>query len=163
MELIREYLLSVTAAALLCGIIQSFAGEKGSSAAMLRLVCGIFLSLTVIRPISQIQLKEISFFTSDIMAEAQNAVEEGEDYARRAMARHIKEETEAYILTKAQELGADLSLHVAVSGDDPPIPIAVTVTGQVSTYVRHQLMNMIETDLGIPEEDQKWITSNSSS
>lgn len=163
MELIREYLLSVTAAALLCGIMQSFAGEKTSSAGILRLVCGIFLSFTVIRPIADIQFKEISVFPSDIMADAKSTVEEGEDYARRAMARLIKEEAEAYILDKARSLGAELSVDVTVSNDEPPVPMAVTLIGQVSPYVKQQLMRTMETDLGIPEEDQQWKASNSSS
>lgn len=162
MEHIREYLLSVTAAALLCGIIQSLAGEKSGSAGILRLVCGIFLSLTVIRPVSEIHLDELSLFPSDIIQDAEFAAEEGADYAKQAMARLIKEEAEAYILSKAQALRADLSVKIIVSTDDPPIPIAVTLTGNVSPSIRKQLGMMMESDLGIPKEDQKWISNSNS-
>ena len=163
MEHIREYLLSVTAAALLCGIIQSLIGGKGSTASILRLVCGIFLSFTVIHPIADIQINEIAVFPSHIMTDAQYAVEEGEDYAKRAMARHIKEEAEAYILDKAQAMGAELSVDVGVSEDEIPVPFQVTITGQISPYTKGQLMKILEKDLGIPEENQQWKALNSSS
>lgn len=161
MEHIREYLISVTAAALLCGLIQSMAGEKGSAAGILRLVCGIFLALTVVRPVAQIKLEEFSLLTSDIMQEAENAAAEGEDYAKRALSRHITEQTEEYILDKARSYGAELSVDVTLGDGEEPIPVAVTITGQFSPYAKAQLSAQIESELNIPEEDQKWIRSNS--
>lgn len=160
MEHIREYLISVTAAALLCGIIQSMAGEKGRSAGILRLVCGIFLALTVIRPVARIQLREFSLMTSEITEQAQAAAAEGEDYAKRALSRHISEQTEAYILDKAKTYGAEISAEITVAGEQP-VPVAVAIRGQFSPYARRQLCELIESELNIPEEDQTWITSDS--
>lgn len=161
MEHIREYLISVTAAALLCGMIQTITGEKSSSAGIVRLVCGIFLALTVIRPVAQIQLREFSLTTSEIMEQAQLAAGEGEDYAKRALSRHITEQTEAYILDKAKIYGAEISVEVTVETVDQPVPAAVTITGKYSPYARTQLSALIASELNIREEDQTWITSNS--
>lgn len=156
MEGIREYLISVTAAALLCGILRSLTGEKGSVNGLLRLVSGIFLALTVIRPVKELTLGEFSFLPSDLLTEARAASEEGADYAQRAMERLIKEQCEAYILDKAQALGADIQVDIRVSGDSTPVPISSVVSGDLSPYAKSQLKQALETDLGIPEEDQQW-------
>lgn len=163
MEHIWEYLLSVTAAALLCGILQSLTGEKGSTAGIIRLICGIFLALTVIRPIADIQLQEFSFLPSDVMEDAQIAVQEGEDYANAAKARLIKEQAEAYILDKARLYGAEITADVTLSQDDPPVPVGCNISGALSPYAKQQLKGLIADELGIPEEDQQWTVSSSSS
>lgn len=157
MEGIREYLLSVTAAALLCGIVQSFVGEKGSTAGILRLICGIFLCCTVMRPVVRIQLGDFADLTSEILLEANSAASEGADYARQAKSRLIKEEAEAYILDKARVYGAHIRAEVTLTGDDPPMPQGCVISGAVSPYARQQLMEIMESELGIPEENVKWI------
>jgi hypothetical protein len=163
MEHIREYLLSVTAAALLCGILQSITGQKGSAGGILKLVCGIFLSFTVISPIAEIRLLDLNWSPSDVISEAQTAVEDGKDYAMRAMERHINEQAQAYILDKARALDAQIQVDIRVSEEDPPVPVGCTIQGEFSVYARKQLTTIIREDLGIPEEEQIWITSNSKS
>lgn len=156
MEGIREYLISVIAAALLCGILKSLVGEKGSISGLLRLICGIFLALTVIRPLKDFSLTDFSPLSSDLMNEARSASDEGVDYARQAIARHISEACEAYILDKAQTLGAHIRVEIQVSGDSTPVPVSCEISGELSPYARNQLKQILEKDLGIPEEDQKW-------
>ena len=157
MEHIREYLLSVTAAALVCGIVRSLTAGKGSIAGIIRLICGIFLSLTVIMPVMDIDLRRMDFPAAGIMQEAGEAVSEGEDYAKRAMARLIKEQSEAYILDKARSYGLDISVEITVGNEDTPVPVASRIKGRISPYAKGQLAKILEYDLGIPEEDQKWI------
>lgn len=157
MEGIREYLISVTAAALLCGILKSLAGEKGSTGGFLRLICGIFLALTVIRPLKEFTLRDIVPISADWMQEAQSASDAGVDYAQQAMARHISETCGAYILDKAQTLGAEIQVEIRVSGDSTPVPVSSEISGELSPYAKNQLKQILEMDLGIPEEDQIWI------
>ena len=156
MEGIREYLISVTAAALVCGIVKSLTGEKGSIRGILGLICGVFLSLTVIRPLKDISLQDFPHLPDDMMLQAQSFSEEGVDYAKQAMARHISESCEAYILDKAQALGADIQVDISVSRDTSPIPVSSMISGELSPYARNQLKQILKTDLGIPEEDQQW-------
>jgi hypothetical protein len=160
MDRIREYLLSVTAAALLCGILRQLAGEKGSTAALIRLLCGIFLSLTVVSPLAKLRLGELPFDPREVLADARESAEEGADYARSAMARHIKEQTEAYILDKAAAYDAEITVEVAVEGD-PPVPVACTLRGRASVYAKRQLSAILQQELGIREEDQYWISESS--
>ena len=156
MEHIREYLISVTAAALLCGILQSLAGQKSSNTGLLKLICGIFLSLTVIRPLADIRLEEFEIWTRQIHADAESAVAEGANYAKQAMIRQIKEQSEAYILNKAASYGSTVSAEVTVEGD-PPLILSCTIQGNLSPYAQKQLSRILEEDLGIREEDQRWI------
>ena len=157
MEHIREYLLSVTAAAIFCGLLKSLSAKQGSTGGILRLICGIFLTLTVIRPLADIHPEDLDLFSHQIRQDAHAAVEAGEDYGKTAMARIIKEETEAYILDKALAFDADITVEVTVSGD-PPVPTGCFIRGKLSPYARRQLKHILEQDLGIGEEAIQWIS-----
>lgn len=156
MEGIREYLVSVTAAALLCGIIRSLAGEKGGSGGLLRLICGIFLALTVIRPLKELDLSNIPILPADLMAEAQSVSAQGAEYTREASELIIKQRCEAYVLDKARELEAQIRVEIELSREGDPIPVSSRVTGELSPYAKGKLSSILKTDLGIPEEDQQW-------
>lgn len=157
MEGIREYLITVTAAALLCGILKTLTGGKGNIFGLLQLICGIFLILTVIRPLKDISLREFDLLPANLMEEAKAVSYEGADYARQATARLIKEQCEAYILDKAQALGAQIRIDIRVSDDRNPIPVSSVISGDLSPYARNQLGHVLEKDLGIAKEDQQWI------
>ena len=158
MDGIREYLISVTAAALLCGILKSLMGEKGSSAALIRLICGIFLALTVIRPLKELNLKDFSLLPTGLLEEARLTSGEGEEYTRQAKEDLIIPQCEAYILDKAQTLEANVRVEILISQEGEPVPTGSIITGNLSPYARNQLSKTLEEDLGIPQEDQKWKT-----
>ena len=158
MDGIREYLISVTAAALLCGILKSLMGEKGNSAALVRLICGIFLALTVIRPLKELNLKDFSLLPTGLLEEARLTSGEGEEYTRQAKEDLIIQQCEAYILDKAQTLEASIQVEIRISQEGDPVPVGSIITGNLSPYARNQLSKTLEEDLGIPQEDQKWKT-----
>ena len=151
MEHIREYLLSVTAAALLCSMIRCLTGKNG----IVQMLCGIFLLLTMIRPISDISIRNLPWMNHGITEKAENAVAEGKDYADAAMTRFIKEQCTAYILDKANLFDSHICAEFTLSADHRPVEC--TIRGNVSFYAKEQLSEILETDLGIPREDQKWI------
>lgn len=157
MEALREYVLSVAAAGILCGILKSILGEKGAAGGTVKLICGLFLAFTVIRPIANIQLSDFAVFTSSISQDAREAVSRGEKLAQESRTDIIKAETEAYILDKAKALNAILQAEVTVGTDG--IPAAVCITGQWSPYARVQLAQILTEELGIAKEDQTWIAS----
>lgn len=157
MDALREYILSVTAAAVLCGILRSIVGEKGTAAGLVKLICGLFLAFTVIRPVAEVELTEFTLLTADISEDAREAVSTGEDYARDSLSQIIKSEAEAYILDKAQAYGAEIQVVVSLSGDAQPVPEKVRITGDLSPYAKTQLQSMITEDLGIPKENLTWM------
>lgn len=157
MEGMREYLLSVTAAAMLCGIVGALTGEKGSQGGLVKLISGLFLCFTVISPIAEVKISDFSDFASDILTEGELAAQEGEDYSAQALRQIISDETRAYIMDKARTYGAEIDVKVTLSEDETPVPESCTISGSVSPYVRQQLKKMLISDLGIPEENQTWI------
>lgn len=149
------YLITVTAAALICAIAVK-AVKNGTIHSLIRLLCGVFMALTVVSPWLKIRIDSLSDITSVIWNDASAAAGTGENLAREAMVSYIKEKTQAYILDKAKVLGVSLDVEVTVSGDDIPIPEGVIVTGAVSPYNRSILTDYIRENLGIDTEAQIW-------
>ena len=65
--------------------------------------------------------------------------------------------TTSYILSKAESLGAKLEVTVELSDELYAKPVAVQLTGAVSPYAKQTLTQMIEEELGLNREAQRWI------
>lgn len=157
MEAAGRYIVSVSAAAILCGILKSILPSKGTHAAILRLVSGIFLSLVTIQPLAHVDLVALPAISDAYVSEAQSAAAQGEFQSRRAAADIIKAQAEAYILDKARLLHGELTVEVTLSDGEPPIPVSVRLTGSISPYAKSRLSAILQEDLGISKENQIWI------
>ena len=155
-DTVKDYLLSIAAAALVCGIVNSIAGKTGSISQLLKLLCGLFLAATVIKPLVDIRVESILDFTKDLTLKGEMAVSQGEDMASEEMKRIIKEKTEAYILDKANALGAEITVEVALKDY---IPAGVTIMGDISPFAKSSLSATIAQELDISPEEQIWIRS----
>ena len=156
MEDIRTYILSVVAAAVICGGVRMLFGKKGGTSALISALCGIFMAFVLISPLRELDFSVYGDYFSGFMEEAKVVVKEGEVTALQEQRAFIKQEAEAYILDKAVSLGADVSVVVTVSETTPPTPIQITVQGAVSPYVKKVLKSYLEEQFGIPEEAQTW-------
>lgn len=156
MEELKAYLISVTAASVICGILNALAGKKGSVTSIIKLLTGLFLALTVIRPVVKISFDEFDQYMDAVSVEANAAVSDGENMASQELASIIKAKAEAYILDKAASLGVDLEVDVILSNTAPPMPVEVVLAGAVSPYAKVQISTMIAEDLGISKEAQQW-------
>lgn len=154
---IREYLLTVTAAAIVCSIAKHLAGDKSTAGKITKVVSGIFLTITVISPIKEFQLSKMDGLLDDYRIMAYETAQSGADMANTAMGDIIKEKTEAYILEEAKKMDVDISVEVKLSESEPPIPDQVIITGIVSPYKKNVLSQYISDNLGISREKQKWI------
>lgn len=157
MDQIRQYLLCVCAAAILCGIANGIIEKKGSYSSVLKLITGLILALTVISPLVKIQWADVTQYVEGMTSDADDAVADGEAMAYEAEAAIIKSQTEAYILDKAASMGLNIEVEVTLSSSDPPLPCAVSVKGSVSPYSKALLSQYISEELGISEENQQWI------
>lgn len=153
---IAKYLISITAAAILCGAVTALLGKEGTVAAMGKLLCGLFLTLTMLSPLIGGQLEKWEWLLDDISLDAADAVREGEESAQAALVASIKSQTEAYILDKAAELDVEVSVEITRIAGTPPLPVAVTISGSVAPAARAQLERILEEDIGIPKEEQRW-------
>jgi stage III sporulation protein AF len=155
MEPIREYLLSVSVAAMFCAVARRLLERKGTPAAMGKLLTGLFMTFTVLSPLTDLSIGPLRDFTEDFRQQAQQAVQEGEAYANSSLRKGISERTKAYILDKAEAFGADLQVDVILSDDLYPVPEQVRLSGNVSPYAKMQLKKIL-VELGISEENQIW-------
>ncbi len=151
---LKEYLLSVTAAALVCALVRRLLAGKGSAEAMGKILAGIFMILTALTPLTQFRLPEL--LELPFSGDSQAAVAHGEELAQKELAAGISDRVEAYILEKAAAMGAYLTVDVVLSHDPIPVPVKVCLQGSISPYARQKLQTMIQTDLGINKENQVW-------
>ena len=155
---IRQYILSVTSAAIICAVIRELVGQKSGYLKVINLIAGIFLTVTVVAPWSKLEIDEFENYIQGFSADAESVVSIGEAYRQEEMSRLIKSQTEAYILDKADSLGIALQADVIVADSDPIIPYSVTVySGSIAPYKREQLKQYIANELAIPEARQTWI------
>lgn len=148
------YILSVTAAAILVAILRALAGQ-GTSAGLIRLLGGIFMALTVISPVLDIELPDFQAWFSQYAAAGEAAAAEGAamgDAARQAI---ISDQLEAYIQDKAASLGETVTAEVHPDPDGTPG--TVVISGSISPQTRQALSEWLETTLEIGEEAVQWI------
>ena len=153
MEGIRQYIISVTTAAVLCGILTSLVGGKHIKPVWM-LIVGIFMTLTAIRPLADIDLGAVPTLTEGYSSLAEEAVQAGESMMTAQTQAIIKSRLEAYILDKAERMG--VSLTVEISLGESGLPVSVRLSGDVSPGAKSRLRSIIATDLGIPKEAQTW-------
>lgn len=156
MDGIRTYILSITAAAIISGILSSILGKKGTIGTVGTMLCGIFLSIAVVRPLAKIQVGDWSDWLNQLSLDAGYAVSDGEKIASDAMAAIIKSEAEAYILDKAASMELSLEVSVTVNNEQLPTPESVLIRGPVSPHEKNTLAQIIAQDLGIAKENQQW-------
>ena len=155
MQEIRKYILSLVAAALICSIVKILIDNNSTHGKVIFLICGIFLTITVIAPLVDIQIPNLELFTNSFMEEAENAAAYGKGLANNEYRSIIKSTAESYILEKASSMNATIEVDITLDEIDA-IPKYVSISGDVSPYVKQNLSNYLKDTLDIPEEHQKW-------
>ena len=156
MDAIKDYMISVTAAALICGIVSSLSGRNSSVSKLMKLLCGLFLATAVIKPLVDVRIDNIYNFADNLTVSGNLAVSKGENMASEEMKRIIKQKTETYILDKAKALGAEITVEVVL---EDYVPASVTITGDISPFVKSHLSASITQELNILLEEQIWVRS----
>lgn len=154
MQQFGRYVVSLTAAALVSGILLSMF-PKGVIRWLIQLVCGVFLTITALSPLTDVAIPDFSERIPDYRSRGEALSCMGENLAREETRVRIKQILEAYILDKAATAQAEITAEISVSDDG--IPESVILTGTFSGDARQQLEAVITNDLGIPKENQQWI------
>ena len=157
MEALAQYILTVTSAAMIFGILQSLLDKKGSAAALIQFIGGLFLAFTVIKPVANLNFEiptDIPFYLS---VEGIRISEQGQEIAHSQLYNSIKQRCETYILDKALDYQTPLGVQIQLSQDNVPIPIAVCLKGSTSPFVKNSLQVWLEENMGISRENQLWI------
>ena len=149
-----QYLISITAAGILCGFVKVAFESNSASNAVIRLIAGLIMVFTVIAPITNAELVELPVLSAEMTTDAYSASTIGKEMAQLAVDSIITEELEAYILDKAASVGADIQVELRLSES---CPAGIVIFGSVSPGTKQQLQQVLETDLGIAKENQQWI------
>lgn len=152
----KEYVLSVVAAAIVCAVVRVFLNKKTAIGHISGLLSGILMAITVLAPLGNITFNGISEFWDDLSGDAEKYVLQGAFIAENEKADIIKDQSEAYILDKANRMGLQITVEVELDGQNGNIPHSVVVSGNVSPYAQMQLGSYMEQNLGIAKENQKW-------
>lgn len=158
MDVLQQYIFPVICVCLLCCILQLIFTGNNHMMPLIKMCTGLVLSLTVFMPLIQNKSFKLEFQMDELVAEKVDAVEEGEKRALETLSTIIKENTEAYILEKANGLGMDIHPEITLSNDNPPVPYAVTIEGMCTPFARKQLSVYLHQNLGLSEEYQTWIS-----
>ena len=118
------------------------------------------MALTILSPLTGIDPERWNVSFSDFGDDAQAVVEDAKLAVQKELATDIKARTEAYILDKAGALELDIDVLVTVGEGAIPIPAGVEVLYSGSESKRLQLQTVIEEDLDISKENQRWIRRN---
>ena len=154
MDAIGKYLISITAAAVICSIIRGFSEKLSVSKALVVMITNLFLLVTIISPIRKIRISDISIFPKEMITDGSAYIQEGTKLAEVAKEQIIQKEIEAYILDRAQAIG--LRVDVEVLLDETDLPTHIIIQGTASPYKQQQLSNEIQSQLGIEQENLEW-------
>lgn len=156
MDDIRQYILSVIAAALICSIVNGLITGKSAYSAVVKLISGLFLTITIIAPLTNIQLTDPVSYFDELSREAEAIASSGQLAADQERTALIKKKMEAFILDKAAEMNVEITVDIILD-DELTVPQKVTLTGTVSPYSKRMLTQYIQENLGVAEEDQIWM------
>lgn len=140
-------------AALACGILKGLAGESFFKK-QISLLCGLLLTFTLVSPVLDLELPSLDSIVIPFSEDAAAISGRGEAQTQDAIAAIIQQEMEAYIHSRAEALGAEVQAQVSLN--EALLPKSVQLDGTVSTALRMQLSEILESELGIPKEQQIW-------
>ncbi len=139
-------------------LVVSGALVKGSSGQRVcKLAGSLLLLLVTVGPILRIDEEDwenMLRLDTQVMEEAEQGLEEQNNFLYESI---IEEETEAYILDKADSLGMTCQVEVVVQWEDEiPQPWSACVTGTWNQTQQEALAGVLEAELGIPRQRQSF-------
>ena len=156
LELIRQWLLGITAAAMLVALAEALCPD-GNIRGILRLTGGLVLLTAVLTPLLRLDTEALGRALTEYRLELDGAAARLEEENETLMRDIIEEQAAAYIQDKAAGLGITcLAAVEAEGGGDWPVPTAVTVTGALTAEQRETLTRTIEADFAVPAERQTY-------
>ena len=156
MAFLARSMLRIISVSLICGFVTSLTG-KSRTAGEIRLLCGCVLLITLLSDLKPLLRIPAGDMIERSILEAKQQSLYGEQQARENMEAIIKDSCEAYILDKAEELAAPVTVQVELSDEDIPVPCGAVITGHISGEAKAELSRILAEDLGISKEAQLWI------
>ena len=154
MEAWKGYVLDVLVVSVTISVFQQILPDN-SRKEILHLLCGILLTVVILMPLSDVPLNDFLDFTQYMPESSDYLLARGTETAEAAKRQYITNRCEAYILDKAEALGAEILPIVQV--DEAFLPVYAEIQGDLKPQVQKQLEQMLVLDMGITKENQRWI------
>lgn len=153
MGALREWLTSIVVTAMLLALVQSLIPE-GTIRRIGSFTGGLILMITLMQPLMGRDLRRLELNFAPYQEEIRLRGEELEQNRVSELSAIIEQQTAAYILDKAEALGAEVEVQVQMeTGENGmPVPVAVRLQGSYSAA----LAAYMERELGISTERQVW-------
>lgn len=155
MEWLSDWLIGVTAAAILCALADRLMPE-GSVRRVSKLVMGLVMLAALLRPLVQVEASSPLDVWEDYQARTAAQAQELEAERDQAMKRIIEQEFSAYIVDKAAQLGAACTAQVTCQAGENGVflPQSAVVQGPLSLEQQETLARILEEELAIPRDRQ---------
>lgn len=136
-------------------LVLSIGGSSGSGGRIRKMLCGMFMALIAISPLRSMDFTNLDNPLSDYNTLARAASDCGITQAHDAMISIISEQAAAYILDKAEALGASVEVDIEVDPESFQ-PVFATVRGPVTPYEKEVISGFLKEDLLIERSAQRW-------
>lgn len=154
---VGEYILLLTVSALICSIMLSvFPNEPMHM--LIRLIGSVFLITTALSPLVKLEIPDFKDYLTTFKDDGSEFVQDGIYMAESERNALIKNGLQTYILDKAAEMGCQIYVEILL--DSKGKPLSVRLEGNIPSEIKQKLSNLITNDLGISEDDQRWISQN---
>ena len=153
-SVLKNWLLGLIGAALFCTIAAELT-PKGAVKRVQSVLSGVVLASALLLPLLRMDASDYALHLAESRAEAAAVTQEAEEISERLNRRSIEAQLEAYILDKAQTLGAQvqsISVSVRWSTEGVWYPVSADIDGAYHAG----LADLIEGELGISKADQSW-------
>lgn len=148
-EAAGQWILGVTCAALLGALACELAG-KGTLGQVARLVSGLVLLWAVLSPLPGVDIARLTQPVLEVGTQLEQEHERLSEQSATAMRAVIEQESQAYILDKAQQLGLDCQVRVTCRQEGGVwLPWSVQVKGIAPSAA---LTRAVEEELGVAAE-----------
>lgn len=153
MELVRQWLLSVTCAALMAALADGLM-PKGAVKQVGKLVCALVLLCAVLRPVLCVRLPDTGQLLSGVGGKVEDSRTRLEQDSGQMLKTLIERECGAYIVDKAATLGAVCRAQVECKADATGVwmPDRAYVAGPLDDGQRKKLTALVHSELGIHPE-----------
>lgn len=150
-----RWMIGIFAAALLTAVALTITPKNKKAVA---LAGGLIMILAAVKPLGELTYQDISAQIAKYQIKADELRSGINVGSAEIMAVIIQEQTEAYILDKAAELGLEIEVEVTTqqASDGWPYPTDVKVTGQLSESDIQRLGRIISEDLAVAPDRQEW-------
>ena len=151
----KSWLMSVTAASLLCALAMTLC-PKGRVRAVTGFVCAMVCMLALVSPLMELDAAELSSSMAYWRQKAETLTASAEEAAQTEQRLFIQRECEAYILDEAEALGLDVPEAEVRAVWDEEKKIWYPQSARIAAAYDPALATAVEAGLGITKEEQTW-------